>query len=127
MPGEAQRIDRVMQTFSRCFFEDNAGHPAACPFKTHDTVFLLVFAIIMLNTDLHKASHTRKGPKKMTKVDFINNLRGVEDGKDIDQVYLSTVYDSISDVALQHDDSISGLAHHDSLQSLTSLRRFFAQ
>lgn len=87
-----------MLTFSRCFFEDNAGDAEACPFKNQDTVFLLVFAIIMLNTDLHKNTHRgRKSPKKMTKADFISNLRGVEDGQDIDMKYLSDVYESIRD------------------------------
>ena len=105
LPGEAQRIDRVMNTFSRCFFEDNAGDLRRCPFKTQDTVYVLSFAILMLNTDLHKTPHvSRKASNKMTKVDFINNLKGVEDGSDIQTDYLSALYDSINAVPIARDN-----------------------
>jgi len=43
-------------------------------FKTADTIFLLAFAIIMLNTDLHNDSI--KQERKMKLEDFIKNLRG---------------------------------------------------
>ena len=43
-------------------------------FKNHETVLLLAFAIIMLNTDLHNASI--KQERKMKLEDFIKNLRG---------------------------------------------------
>ena len=80
------------------FWQDNSG-TEFCPFKTSDTVHLLSFATIMLNTDLHRANHdTKKGKKskKMTKEQFINNLRGVDDGQNIDQSYLSNIYDNIA-------------------------------
>ena len=43
-------------------------------FKTADTIFLLAFAIIMLNTDLHNSSI--KPERKMKLDDFIKNLKG---------------------------------------------------
>jgi len=96
LPGEAQRIDRVVDTFSQCYFEDNAGDIQRCPFKDQDTVYLLVFAIIMLNTDLHKAeSKSRKANKKMTKVEFANNLKGAILNEAFSKDYLSDIYDSI--------------------------------
>lgn len=99
LPGEAQQIDRLISTFSQCYWEDNAGDSVHCPFEDQDTVFLLSFAIIMLNTDLHK-SHDSNGnkkrqTKKMTQVEFINNLRGVAKGEDINVDYLAHTYDSI--------------------------------
>jgi len=45
-----------MTTFSQCYWEDKAGDHLRCPFNDPDTIFLLSFAIIMLNTDLHKTS-----------------------------------------------------------------------
>jgi hypothetical protein len=114
LPGEAQRIDRLMSTFSRCFFEDNAGCPEECPFQNQDTVFLLVFAIIMLNTDLHKVAHRTRRSKKMTKADFINNLRGVENGHDIDFEYLASVYDAIqADPIVMNDSCESDISQND--------------
>ena len=50
-------------------------------FRTVDTVFLLSFAIIMLNTDLHNASI--KPERKMKEEDFIKNLRG----EDMQRIY----------------------------------------
>ena len=98
LPGEAQQIDRVMTTFSQCYWEDNAGDYYRCPFDDQDTVFLLSFAIIMLNTDLHKVSlksKCRSQRKKMTKPEFLNNLRDVARDDELSHEYLSIIYDSV--------------------------------
>eukprot|EP00934_Nitzschia_sp_Nitz4_P009320 Nitzschia sp. Nitz4//scaffold129_size63868//7961//13582//NITZ4_006194-RA/size63868-processed-gene-0.27-mRNA-1//1//CDS//3329534890//9310//frame0 len=102
LPGEAQQVDRLITTFSQCYWEDNAGDVVNCPFHDQDTVFLLSFAIIMLNTDLHKASVvTKKNSnaglrKKMTKPEFINNLKGsLGKSDELSADYLSCIYDSI--------------------------------
>lgn len=110
LPGEAQKIDRIVNTFAQCYYEDNAGDLQLCPFKNEDTVYLLCFAIIMLNTDLHKNYQTsRRGKKKMSKTDFISNLRGVEQGDDIPRQYLSDLYDSVeaNPIVLDQDSSES--------------------
>lgn len=95
LPGEAQRIDRIISTFSQCYWEDNAGDVQKCPFQNQDTVFLVSFAVIMLNTDLHKVVSKGKIPKRMTKNEFIVNLRGVDEGVDKYQDYINSIYDSI--------------------------------
>lgn len=106
LPGEAQKIDRIISTFSQCYWEDNAGDNSKCPFHDQDTVFLISFAIIMLNTDLHKASMFAAPPgqtitkqkqrKKMTKEEFMKNLRGVDNSEDLSREYLAQIYDSIA-------------------------------
>lgn len=48
LPGEAQKIDRIMEKFAEKYCEDN---PDAFPIA--DAAYLLAFAIIMLNTDAH--------------------------------------------------------------------------
>jgi IQ motif/SEC7 domain-containing protein len=58
-----------------------------------DTVFVLAFAIIMLNTDLH-TPHLKQD-RRMKLEDFIKNLRGVDDGGDIDREILSGIYERI--------------------------------
>jgi len=58
-----------------------------------DTVFVLAFAIIMLNTDLH-TPHLKQD-RRMKLEDFIKNLRGVDDGGDIDREILTGIYDRI--------------------------------
>ena len=37
LPGEAQRIDRIISTFSQCFWKDNAGDHTHCPIYHQDT------------------------------------------------------------------------------------------
>jgi len=96
IPGEAQKIDRIISIFSQCYWEDNAGDIQKCPFQDQDTVFFVAFAIIMLNTDLHKVHGTKgRPPKRMTREEFISNLRGVYNGVDKIRDYLYTIYDSI--------------------------------
>ena len=88
LPGEAQRIDRLLTTFAQCFWEDNSGNALCCPFSHQDTVYLLAFAVIMLNTDLHKAdagNTSSRKRKKMTKLEFMNNLRGVDSASDLNK------------------------------------------
>jgi Sec7 domain/Guanine nucleotide exchange factor in Golgi transport N-terminal/PH domain len=113
LPGEAQQIDRIISTFAQCYWEDNAGDSTACPFKNQDTIFVLSFAVIMLNTDLHKSgiqttANKKRFKTKMSKVDFINNLKGVGSGCEIDPEYLSRVYDQIEaePILIQEDSAL---------------------
>ncbi|XP_070192331.1 LOW QUALITY PROTEIN: IQ motif and SEC7 domain-containing protein 1-like [Littorina saxatilis] len=91
MPGEAQKIERLMEAFADRFCQCNPDQVKN--FKTSDTVFLLAFAIIMLNTDLHNSSV--KPEKKMKVEDFIKNLRGIDDGDDLDPDLLAGIYERI--------------------------------
>merc|ERR1711871_609461 len=96
LPGESQKIDRFIDSFVKVYWQDN-DKTEYCPFRHSDTVHLLSFAIIMLNTDLHRARDdgTKKKRKKMTKDEFINNLRGADQGQNIDRDLLSSMYDNI--------------------------------
>lgn len=105
LPGEAQKIDRFVTAFVRVYWEDNMS-TSYCPYRQQDTVHLLSYAIIMLNTDLHRASSAgdRRGStkiKQMTKEQFIHNLRGVDvdsltgEKYDISTAELCKIYDSI--------------------------------
>lgn len=99
LPGEGQKVDRFVEVFVKAYWLDNSG-TQYCPFRHPDTVHLTGYAIIMLNTDLHRANPNKdkKGGreyKKMTKEQFINQLRGSDDGEDIDKDYLSRIYENI--------------------------------
>lgn len=54
LPGEAQKIDRLMEAFAGALF---AANPE--PFANADAAYVLAFAIIMLNTDLHSPNIVR--------------------------------------------------------------------
>ena len=54
MPGEAQKIERLMEVFSQRYCQCNPE--LAAKLHSADTTFILAFAIILLNTDLHTPS-----------------------------------------------------------------------
>uniref|UniRef100_A0A915PPM4 SEC7 domain-containing protein n=1 Tax=Setaria digitata TaxID=48799 RepID=A0A915PPM4_9BILA len=93
LPGEAQKIERIMQVFSAHYAICNPDKVAL--FHSTDTIFILAFAIVMLNTDLH--SPNIKPSRKMKLGDFINNLRGIDAGYDIDRALLVHIYCRIRD------------------------------
>jgi len=101
LPGEAQKIDRIMEKFAERFCLQN---PAVFP--SADTAFILSFSIIMLNTDLHNPSV--REDRKMTKEDFIRNNRGISSGADLPEAFLSKIYDNIkrSPISLKEDDDM---------------------
>ena len=77
LPGEAQKIDRLVEAFAQCYWEDNPHM-----FRTQDSVFVLAYATIMLNSDAHNPNVSNK----MSLEEFIKNNRGNDDGHDFDQV-----------------------------------------
>ncbi|KAL9687797.1 hypothetical protein QQ045_032204 [Rhodiola kirilowii] len=62
LPGEAQKIDRIMEKFAERFCADNPGL-----FQNADTAYVLAYAAIMLNTDAHNPMVW----PKMSKSDFV--------------------------------------------------------
>ena len=87
LPGEAQKIDRMMEKFAEQYHRHNPGR-----FSSADTAYVLAYSVIMLNTDAHNP-----GVKvRMTKEDFFKNNRGIDDGKDIDSAFMGEIYDRIT-------------------------------
>ncbi|RZF33276.1 hypothetical protein LSTR_LSTR007621 [Laodelphax striatellus] len=91
MPGEAQKIERLMEVFSHRYCHCNRDVVARL--RNLDTVFVLAFAIIMLNTDLHTPN--LKPERRMKIEDFIKNLRGVDDCCDVDRDMLIGIYERV--------------------------------
>jgi brefeldin A-inhibited guanine nucleotide-exchange protein len=86
LPGEAQKIDRIMLKFASRFTKDNPDS-----FSSADTAYVLAYSVIMLNTDLHNP----QVKKRMALSDFIKNNRGIDDGKDVDREFLEVIYNEI--------------------------------
>ena len=86
LPGEAQKIDRIMETFAERY---HTFHPKL--FASPDTAYVLAFALIMLNTDAHNPGVKNK----MTLEQFFSTTRGIDSGNDIDKELLTTLYRSI--------------------------------
>eukprot|EP00118_Oscarella_pearsei_P005377 m.24672 g.24672 ORF g.24672 m.24672 type:complete len:1794 (+) comp28667_c0_seq1:116-5497(+) len=89
LPGEAQKIDRIMEKFASRYCETN---PNTGLFASADTAYVLAYSIIMLTTDLHSA----KVKTKMTKPQYIRMNRGINDSKDLPPEYLESIFDEIA-------------------------------
>lgn len=89
LPGEAQKIDRLMEKFASRYCENNKTDTI---FASADTAYVLSYSIIMLTTDLHSP----QVKNKMTKEQYIKMNRGINDSKDLPEEYLSQIYDEIA-------------------------------
>ncbi|KAG2691211.1 hypothetical protein I3843_08G000100 [Carya illinoinensis] len=98
LPGEAQKIDRIMEKFAERYCADNPGL-----FKNADTAYVLAYAVIMLNTDAHNPMVW----PKMSKMDFIR-MNAMNDAEEcaptelLEEIYNSIVKQEIK----MKDDSV---------------------
>jgi len=86
LPGEAQKIDRMMETFAQRYCQLNPDI-----FTNPDTCYVLSFAIIMLNTSLHNPSVKDKPSVEQ----FVTMNRGINDGENLPRELLVSLFDSI--------------------------------
>ncbi|GMF38798.1 unnamed protein product [Phytophthora fragariaefolia] len=87
LPGEAQKIERMVEAFAQCHWDDS---PA---FSSADTAMIIAYSIIMLNTDLHNPNVKKN---KMSKEQFVKNNRGIDNGNDLPKRFLEEIYDDIA-------------------------------
>ena len=86
LPGEAQKIDRIIEAFAGHFCSCNPG-----AIDHVDTAQILAFSLVMLNTDAHNPAI--KQERKMTLPQYQKNLRGVcKDGSSPDAKMLEGMY-----------------------------------
>ncbi|RAL37626.1 hypothetical protein DM860_000320 [Cuscuta australis] len=86
LPGESQKIQRVLEAFSERYYEQSP-HILA----NKDAALVLSYSLIMLNTDQYNV----QVKKKMTEEDFIRNNRHINGGNDLPRDYLRELYHSI--------------------------------
>ncbi|CAM8941877.1 unnamed protein product [Rhodiola kirilowii] len=114
LPGEAQKIDRIMEKFAERYCKCNPNS-----FTSADTAYVLAYSVIMLNTD----AHNTMVKDKMSKADFIRNNRGIDDGKDLPEEYLGALYDQIvrNEIKMKGDSSAPQSKQANSLNKLLGL------
>ena len=89
LPGESQLIERIVTVFSEKYCVNSTPEEVA----DKDSVYVLTYAIVMLNTDQHNPN--LKAQNRMAFGDFSKNLRGVNGGNDFAPDYLQEIYNSI--------------------------------
>ena len=101
LSGEAQAIDRVVQIFGEKFHRENPKE-----LKNPDHCYYLSFALLQLNTDLHRD----EVKKKMTLDEFISRLNEQTDNEKIEPQYLEMLYNKIqSDPLVVPGQKLSGM------------------
>ncbi|XP_072256188.1 IQ motif and SEC7 domain-containing protein 3 isoform X3 [Pyxicephalus adspersus] len=98
--GEAQKVERLIEAFSQRYCMCNPE--IVQQFHNPDTIFILAFAVILLNTDMYSPSI--KPDRKMMLEDFIRNLRGVDDGADIPRDMVVGIYERIQQKELKSNE-----------------------
>ncbi|XP_009980420.1 PREDICTED: cytohesin-4-like, partial [Tauraco erythrolophus] len=84
LPGEAQKIDRMMEAFANWYCKCNPG-----VFQSTDTCYILSFSIIMLNTSLHNPNVKDKPPFER----FVSINRGIDNGGDLPEELLKNLFE----------------------------------
>lgn len=89
LPGEAQKVDRLMLKFASRYLDCNPNQEV---FASADAAYVLAFSIILLTTDLHNKTIKNK----ITKEGYISMNRGINDGGNIPKELLESIFDDIS-------------------------------
>ncbi|CAG8561265.1 2082_t:CDS:2 [Diversispora eburnea] len=87
LPGESQKIDRIMEKFADRYCETNPDI-----FANADTAYILAYSTIILNTDQHSVQVKRR----MEKSEFIKNNRGINNNNDLADEFLGKIFDEIA-------------------------------
>ena len=90
--GDAQEKERVLMYFAKRYVDANNT-----TFTDVDSCHTLTCAIMLLNTDLHDA----KVQNKMTLNEFVENLRGLNNGASFPEVLLESLYSAIKNEPLE--------------------------
>eukprot|EP01132_Coremiostelium_polycephalum_P005033 gene5033-6263_t len=105
LDGEGPKVDRVIENFSKQFYQDNlnGGEDGTVPyFENSESSYILAFAVIMLATDLHNASIK----VHMTKPEWLKLNNKNNGGKNFDEAYLLAIYDRIAQDPLRLKENI---------------------
>ncbi|VDL97828.1 unnamed protein product [Schistocephalus solidus] len=92
--GESQKLEFLLHNFKESYERQNSARVAQ-QFRDPETIFTLVYAIVMLHTALYNPS-VRRLAKPMTCEQFIANLRGVDAGDNLDEAMLRAIYNRVA-------------------------------
>ncbi|KCV70821.1 hypothetical protein H696_03178 [Fonticula alba] len=105
--GETQVIDRVLQTLSQVYLSQQEPIPGTSDAATAqgvtvhvDGAYILLFSIMMLNTDQHRPDLKQR----MTVEAFLSNNRGINNGEDFPKEFLTQIYHDIKNDEIKYPE-----------------------
>ena len=100
LPGEAQKIDRLMEKFAERYYLQNKE-----VFASADMAFILAFSTIMLQTNLHNPAIR---DRRMTKEQFVKQNKGISPDGELPDDLLMEIYDRIAaqPISMTQDDKL---------------------
>ena len=98
LPGEGQKVDRIMEMFGDKYVKDNSDTVG-----TSECIYLLAYATMMLQTSIHNPSARNN---YMTLADFKKMTKGINNGQDLKDEFLEDIYSTIESdpITLVEDD-----------------------
>jgi len=91
-----------MEGFAEQYFAHNPG----TVFKSTSAVYVMAFSTIMLNTDAHNPAIKKQN--RMTKKQFFQTNRGMNDGESFPDEFLGELYDRIVSNEIKMDTGTQG-------------------
>ncbi len=96
LPGEAQKIDRLVESFSSKYYEQNTTNEI----NHADAAFISAYATVGLNTNLHNPSVKDKWTIEQFKdqlkgLNTESKLQGIKSGKNFSNEFLESIYNGI--------------------------------
>lgn len=105
LPGEAQKIDRLMEKFAARYCETNPDNKV---FHSADVAYVLSYSIIILTTDLHSPQIKNR----MTKEQYIRMNQPTDSKeKGLPEEFLSQIYDEIASSEIKVKGSNNKVTH----------------
>lgn len=93
MPGEAQKIEYLTHSFSTRYIDCNKQECKKLFNNPDETIEVLAYAIILLNTSIHNPNV--KPQEKMKYEQFLKMTKSIDNGLDINKDYLLGIYDRV--------------------------------
>lgn len=98
LPGEGQKVDRIMEKFGEKYVKDNPN-----TFGSSECIYLLSYATMMLQTSIHNPSARNH---EMSLDDYKKLTKGINSGQDLDSAFIEEIYRTIEvdPITLIEDD-----------------------
>lgn len=104
MPGEAQKIEHLTRAFSNQYLFCNSQLCHSLFACAQDTIEVLSYAIILLNTSLHNPNV--KVLDRMKFEQFARMTKGIDGGRDLGEEYLRGIYERV-----KQEEFVTGKDH----------------